>query len=331
MPPPRRRPAASPARRPKVAGLGRHAAPDPADTDSVADSGPSARHSADPVPPADAPSGGDEVVEDAPTETAFDGPVIGLTRSPGRPSAKTRDSGTLVPDEEEVPERPSRSQRRRRFAGAPAAPLPAEPEPRRASASVAEADPETDADLDVDDSVDEVEEIVEPRRPSFLLPIGLVVLALLVAGLGWWFTMKNTDARVGSGNTALADANATKDVVGAAQQAVSGVLSYKFDEMDQAGARAKQYLAGDAVGQYDKSMQALSSQIQSQKLQVTVNPVSVAVVRLNGDDARVLVFADQIGVREDKQPAGGPTQFAMDMHRADGKWKIVKLDFFDGK
>jgi Mce-associated membrane protein len=112
---------------------------------------------------------------------------------------------------------------------------------------------------------------------------------------------------------------------------VSGVLSYKFDEMDQASTRAKQYLAGEAVDQYDKSMQSLTSQIQSQKLQVTVNPVSVGVVRLTGDDARVLVFADQIGVRTDKQPAGGPTQFAMDMHRADGKWKIVKLDFFDGK
>jgi Mce-associated membrane protein len=78
-------------------------------------------------------------------------------------------------------------------------------------------------------------------------------------------------------------------------------------------------------------MKAIEADIQKQKLQVAVNPTKVAVVRMSGDDARVLVYADQIGVREDKQPAGGPTQFALDMRRVDGKWKITRLDFFDGK
>jgi Mce-associated membrane protein len=272
--------------------------------------------------------------EEAPADQeALDVPVIG---EDSRPEPKIPDNG------EPVMAKPSRADiRRRRQDPEPLLPAPVvAAEPDVAEAVVADEPDvdELDADeLDADeldaDEIDYkfVDEPLEPKQPNLLLPIGLVVLALLIAGLGWWFTTKNSQAQVGSGNNALADVNATKDVVGAAQQAVSGVLSYKFDEMDQAATRAKQYLAGAAVEQYDKSMQALSSQIQSQKLQVTVNPVSVGVVRLNGDDARVLVFADQIGVRTDKQPAGGPTQFAMDMHRTDGKWKIVKLDFFDGK
>jgi Mce-associated membrane protein len=190
-------------------------------------------------------------------------------------------------------------------------------------------DPEPEADEASDDSGEPAE--TTGRAPNYTLPIALLVVALLLGGLAYWFAQQLSDARVGTGNDALSDVNATKDVVGAAQQAVAGVLSYKFDDMAGSTARAKEYLDGEAVGQYDASMKALEKEIQDQKLQVVVNPVSVGVVWLAGDDARVLVFADQIGARADKQPSGGPTQFAMDMHRTNGKWKIVKLDFFENR
>jgi Mce-associated membrane protein len=245
--------------------------------------------------------------EETHDEPELDTPVIGEDRPRDpkpRPTPKSRDSGFEIPEL-------SRAERRKQEAQPIVPPPTVETEPDVATALVQEP-PE--------------------RQPSFMLPLVLVMVALVVAGIGWWFTLKYSDARVGSGNAALVDVNGTKDLVGAAQQAVTGVLSYKYDEMDKASAQAKQYLSGEAVEQYDKSMQALAGDIQKQKLQVTVTPVSVGVVRLNGDDARVLVFADQIGARADnQQPSGGPTQFAMDMHRADGKWKIVKLDFYDGK
>jgi Mce-associated membrane protein len=236
----------------------------------------------------------EQVAEDP----VLDGPVIGEpANGQVKPAQKRRDNGTV-----------------------------ASPRPRHRL-----RDPEP---VLVEPAADDDEEPLldpEPESPNLWLPIALVVVALLVAGLGYWFSVKAADARVGSGNTSQVDVNGTKDLVGAAQQAVAGVLSYKFDEMDKSTAQAKQYLSGEAVSQYDKSMQALAAEIQKQQLQVAVNPVKVGVVRMNGDDARVLIFADQIGVRADKQPSGGPTQFAMDMHRTDGKWKIVKLDFFDGK
>ncbi|RSM75393.1 hypothetical protein DMH04_38640 [Kibdelosporangium aridum] len=178
-------------------------------------------------------------------------------------------------------------------------------------------------------SESEDQEPAEPQPLNLVIPAVLVVVALLVAGLGVFFMQQLSDARIGAGNEVLSDANTTKDVVGAANTAVVSVLSYKFDDMPGATARAKEYLAGEAVDQYDKSMKALETEIQTQKLQVVVNPVSVGVVSLTGDEARVLVFADQIGTRADKQPSGGPTQFAMNMQRVDGKWKIVKLDFFE--
>jgi Mce-associated membrane protein len=175
------------------------------------------------------------------------------------------------------------------------------------------------------------EETRQQPPPNVMLPVALILVAALLVGLGWWFMIQANKAAAGGDNGALTDVGGTSALAGDVKTAVSVVLSYKFDEMPKATASAKEYLSGEAVDQYDKSMQALSTEIQNQKLQVTVTPVSVGVVRLAGDDARVLVFADQFGVRADKQPAGGPTQFAVDMHRVDGKWKIVKLDFFDGK
>jgi Mce-associated membrane protein len=308
VPPQRRRPATPPPRRPKVAGLNRPAAtpePEVADTPDL------------------------------------DVPVIGEAEPTPRPTPKQRDTGTVT-DEPAPRVRPSR--RRRAQDPAPATEESTEPtestestdsadstEPVESNAdkgSVTGTIDETDTDESVGDPVE-----ADRQQPKFLLPMVFVVVALLLGGLAWFFASKAADARVGSGNAALVDVNGSKDVVGAAQQAVTSVLSYKYDDMAKAKERAQVYLSGEAVDQYAKSMDALAGQIQQQKLQVTVNPVSVGVVRLQGDDARVLVFADQIGVRGDQQnqPSGGPTQFAMDMHRADGKWKIVKLDFFDGR
>jgi Mce-associated membrane protein len=256
-------------------------------------------------------------VEDTPD---LDVPVIGGVVSPGkpRPTPKRRDAGTPVDDPE-----PARAGRVRD-------PEPAADEDEDTFSGT--LDPEQAEETEPAESVEEPAE-EDQRQPKFLLPLVFVVVALLLGGLAWFFALKASDARIGSGNAALVDVNGTKDVVGAAQQAVTGVLSYKYDDMAKAKERAQLYLSGEAVDQYAKSMDALAGQIQQQKLQVTVNPVSVGVVRLQGDDARVLVFADQIGVRGDQQnqPSGGPTQFAMDMHRAGGTWKIVKLDFFDGR
>lgn len=258
-------------------------------------------------------------------------PVIGEEPKPEgngkpRPSAKRRDSGTVVTDLPETEDAPKHRQQD----PAPAAETHHHTGlgPREIGISAPSEDldpPEAEAEAEVE------EESVEKASAKLALPIALVVVALLLGGLAFWFAQQLSDARIGSGNNALSDVNATKDVVGAAQQAVTSVLSYKFDDMQNSTNRAKEYLDGEAVGQYEASMKALEKEIQDQKLQVVVNPVSIGVVRMAGDDARVLVFADQIGARADKQPSGGPTQFAMDMHRTNGKWKIVKLDFFENR
>ncbi|MCE7005699.1 hypothetical protein LWC34_23145 [Kibdelosporangium philippinense] len=303
MTPPRRRPATPPARRPKVAGLHRRT-DQPEQPEEV-------------TPALDVPVIG----EDAPAQDPVAEPAP--RRKPSARTGKVAESrATLSGDLREATESDRMPSTQPGEAAAPDDAVPAESE-HKAGADPSEALDGTAPSAATDPSPD------QPQQLNLLIPAILVVVAVLLGGLGFFFMQQLSDARTGAGNDALSDTNTTKDVVGAANTAVVSVLSYKFDDMPAATARAKEYLAGEAVDQYDKSMKALETDIQTQKLQVVVNPVSVGVVSLSGDEARVLVFADQIGVREDKQPSGGPTQFAMNMQRVDGKWKIVKLDFFE--
>lgn len=344
MPPQRRRPATPPTRRPKVAGLSRR-------TDA-----------AEETPEVETPEVEQQVTD---TEPAPAESVPARENGRPRPSVKKRDSGALKPEGGKhrikpdpassalLPTAPPASEAdavAAKSKSTPAASAPASTPVAKPDSAAAKSKSAQAAESDVDEADLQDPELEEsefdltgfepgeplatetgPAEPSYILPIALVVAALLIAGLGYWFTMQYPDTKVGKDNSALVDVEGTKNLVGAAQEAVVNALSYKFDELDKARTRAGQYLTGEAVDQYNQTMKAIEADIQKQKLQVAVNPTKVAVVRLAGDDARVLVYADQIGVREDKQPAGGPTQFALDMRRVDGKWKITRLDFFDGK
>jgi Mce-associated membrane protein len=316
VPPPRRRPATPPPRRPKVAGLHRrleHDQPEDQPVSGTLEATGNAENAenAENTARTESTARTDGTVAAGPVESVIaEQPELEPEPAPRRrrPTPKRRDEGTAVGAvaADTLVEEPAPLSR---DAGPVAEPEDLEPEPEAGAEDTFEDDAE--------------------RAPNYTLPIALLVVALLLGGLAYWFAQQLSDARVGGGNDALSDVNATKDLVGAAQQSVAGVLSYKFDDMAGSTARAKQFLDGEAVGQYEASMKALEKEIQDQKLQVVVNPVSIGVVRLAGDDARVLVFADQIGARADNQPSGGPTQFAMDMHRTNGKWKVVKLDFFE--
>jgi hypothetical protein len=165
----------------------------------------------------------------------LDVPVIGAEAKPEpvangrpRPSAKRRDAGTVVTDRAGIDE----------------------PKHRKQDAVLAAPEPADEPELDTDsDSLEAgTTEEEAPQPPNLTLPIALVVVALLLGGLAFWFAQQLSDARVGSGNAALADVNATKDVAGAAKQAVTSVLSYKFDDMQNSTNRAKEYLDGEAVG-----------------------------------------------------------------------------------
>jgi len=161
------------------------------------------------------------------------------------------------------------------------------------------------------------------------LAIVLAVVAAVLAGLAVWFRTQANAAGAGVDNVALTDGVTTSEVVGQVRDAVNTLFSYGYTDLARTTEAAKGLLVGDAVREYDQLIQKFSQDIESQRLQVTVKTVNIGVVELVGDTARVLVFADQVAVRADAPPTGGPTQFAVNVRREDGRWKIVDFDFFD--
>lgn len=292
MRPSRRRSTLQPARRPRVAG--QHSRPDA--SDAAVDN---------------------DLEDGTQAESRLDGPVIGADdqtdaddtdgaepRPKARPAGKRRSTGIVPPTADEVSGR--------------TATVPAE--------DLAESDD----DVATSEGADDRNRGVAALFSGMNLGITLAVLAVVLAVLAFWFRSEANDAEAGSGNVALTDSADTSEVSGQVRDAVNTIFSYSYTDVAKTTNAAKGLLVGDAVGQYDQVMQKFTKDIEAQRIQVTVTTVNTGVVSLTEDHARVLVFADQIAVRADQQPAGGPTQFVVEVQRQDGRWKIVGFDFFDG-
>ena len=190
-------------------------------------------------------------------------------------------------------------------------------------------DDDATAEADTEDTTDRKRGI-GALLSGMNLGILLAVLAVGLAVLAFWFRSEAGEAESGGSNVALTDNANTAEVSGQVRDAVNTIFSYSYTDIAKTTNAAKNLLIGDAVGQYDQVMQKFTKDIEAQRIQVTVTTVKTGVVSLSEDHARVLVFADQIAVRAQQQPTGGPTQFVVEVQRQDGRWKIVGFDFFDG-
>ncbi|AHH99665.1 hypothetical protein [Kutzneria albida] len=170
------------------------------------------------------------------------------------------------------------------------------------------------------------DEVPVAKRPSRRWPlIGLIVLCL---GLGGWFRWQATTLwdDPAAQNQALVDPSGTSQVASEIGDALGKVFSYRYDNTAQTEQAAKQVLAGDALGQYDKLFAEVRKQAPAQKLVLTTKAVLTGVSLLDGDRAQLLVFLDQSATRGDNnQSAVAPAQLTVTAQRQDGHWRITGL------
>ncbi|MFI7384992.1 hypothetical protein [Streptomyces sp. NPDC049813] len=170
------------------------------------------------------------------------------------------------------------------------------------------------------------------RRPLAVL---CLLTLLLGAFTGWAYAQTRAlkdDAA--TANTALTDAARTSEVKGAAGKAVNALFSY--DHADPAAERkaAATYLTGKAVAQHRALLAPVLAQAQQQKTVVTTTVTDSAVERIDGDRARVLVYADQSSTstaakaKDAANYAGA--MLAVDLVHEDGRWLVSALDTFGG-
>lgn len=218
-------------------------------------------------------------------------------------------------------------------------PRPAEPdtEPGEAgqeSATPAGADsPDTEAGAGPEGKPEQEEPgSGRPPRPRVSLPAVLCVLTVLLGSFAAWaFTsagsLRDDPSRQ---NTALTDISRTSEVKGQITEAVGAVFSYNYASPAKADTAVKTYLVGKAVQQHKDMLADVRAQAPKQKLVLTTTVTESGVQVLDGDRARLLIFADQSNTRTGKseETTYAAAMFAVDAVRRGGTWRISAIDTF---
>lgn len=170
------------------------------------------------------------------------------------------------------------------------------------------------------------------RRATALLGL----LALLTVALGCFAAvasgkasaLRDTAARR---NSALTDTARTSEVKGGVAQDVAAVFSYDYADPARTDQAARRLLTGAATKQQASMIAGVKAQAQAQKLVLTTTVTDTGVQMIDGDRARVLVFADQSNTSTATKGAGATyaaAMFAVDAVRQGGVWKLSSIDTF---
>ncbi|MEU2116368.1 hypothetical protein ABZ567_12055 [Streptomyces sp. NPDC016459] len=227
----------------------------------------------------------------------------------------------------------NRQRRRQALAGPQAEPVVRTTGPRRAGTPVRETAAAPEREAAAEDAA---------ARPRHLVPLVILcVLTLLLGGFAGWASSRAGELRddPARGNTALTDLARTSEVKGQTAAAVAALFSYDHADPAPFHQAGKTLLTGKAVAQHRALLGGVLAQAGRQKTVITTTVTDSAVERIDGDRARVLVYADQSSVstagtgggqrtKTEDQGVYAGAMFAVDVVRRDGRWIVENLDTF---
>jgi len=171
-------------------------------------------------------------------------------------------------------------------------------------------------------------------RRGWRAAAALGAVAVVLAGFGVWATLHASSLRSNAGaqaNTALTDGQATATVRREISAAINTIFSYNYADTAATQRAAQRVLTGPAVRKYNTLFALVTRNAPAQKLIVTTKVTNSGVELLNGDRARLLVFANQQDTRAGTgQTSYAGAMFAVSALRQGGRWKIENIDTFNG-
>ncbi|MFI2645528.1 hypothetical protein [Streptomyces sp. NPDC018610] len=191
--------------------------------------------------------------------------------------------------------------------------------------------PETGADRarPEADAGTQAEETTGRRRftRDRLRGIALVVLtvALVLAGCGFLYRAHELRSAPAARNRALTDTEATTRVAGDVADDLARIFSYTPEGLDATERSARSVLTGRAARQYTQLLARIRADVAKQRVTLSTQAVRTGVVRLDGDDARLLVFLDQVSRRGKAAGSSAAAQLTVTAHRENGQWRIVDI------
>lgn len=169
------------------------------------------------------------------------------------------------------------------------------------------------------------------RRRSWRIAAALGAATVVLGGFGVWATVHANSERSSAAaqNTALTDGPTTAAVRRQIAAAVNTIFSYNYANTAATRRAAQGLLTGPAVRQYNTLFALVTKNAPAQKLVVTTRVTNTGVEMLNGDRARLLVFANQQDTRAGtSQTSYAGAMFAVTALRQGGRWKIENIDTF---
>jgi Mce-associated membrane protein len=194
---------------------------------------------------------------------------------------------------------------------------------------------ETEAEAEVDEAEAGESETAAGKtdRRRVRLPVVLGVLTVLLGGFAAYAFTQASDLRDGSdaSNVALTDVARTTEVKGQVTTAVNSLFSYDYANTATADRAVRTLLTGKAVQQHKDMLAAVRAQAAKQKLVLTTTVTESGVELIDGNRARVLLYADQSNTdtaAKTDRTTYAAAMFAVDAVRTGGSWRIENIDTF---
>jgi Mce-associated membrane protein len=123
-------------------------------------------------------------------------------------------------------------------------------------------------------------------------------------------------------------ASATTNVVGAASEGSVALLSYAPDTVDADLAAAQSNLTGEFATYYGEfAKQIVAPATKQRDVRTTATVVRAAPAEVNLDNAKVLVFLNQVTVsRDSPDPVQAASSVMVGLVKVDGRWLISSFD-----
>jgi Mce-associated membrane protein len=189
-------------------------------------------------------------------------------------------------------------------------------------------------DKPIEDKPAEAAQPAEAGRRGWRTAAALGAVTVVLAGFGVWATVHASSLRsnaAAEANTALTDGQATATVRREISAAVNTIFSYNYADTAATRRAAQRVLTGPAVRQYNTLFALVTKNAPGQKLVVSTRVTNSGVELLNGNSARLLVFANQQDTRAGTgQTSYAGAMFAVTALRQGGRWKIENIDTFGG-
>ncbi|MFW6694521.1 hypothetical protein [Streptomyces sp. MAR4 CNX-425] len=248
------------------------------------------------------------------------------TTGPGEPEGPAEPEGLDTPGDSAAPKAPAESAAPKESAGPPAGSAKsAAPGKRTRPAQPAKpGNPTAPADPAEAAGAGRADPVAGARGRWRVGGVAVLVL-LVLAGAGLLVQAARLNGDDALANRALTDAAGTAAVAGDVSNALSKVFSYAPEDPGVTARDADELLAGRAREQYRQLFGRIQQRVVSQELTLTTHVVRAGVIRLDGDDASLLVLLDQVTERKGEDPTSVGAQLSVTAERQDGRWRITDL------